>query len=210
MNTIFKFYLQAWPLFAVTCVVFAERAWRTAKPTYSRVLRTLTAAAAAAALLYPANAMGSRLRQREAAFSLDALPPFARRAPGDAAAVVWLEEHAPGRSVILEATGDPYRDSARISSHTGLPTALGWANHEGLWRGNDPEVNVRAQLVRGFYSSADEETALEIVRKLGVRYVILGDLERSSHPNAGRISSFLFLKPVVSGQTIVYEVAGGP
>jgi YYY domain-containing protein len=210
MNTIFKFYLQAWPLFAVTTVVFAERAWRASAPRRSRILRYATAAVAAAALLYPANAAGSRLRQREGAFSLDALPPLARRAPGDAAAVVWLEEHAPARSVILEATGDPYRDFARISSHTGLPTVLGWANHEGLWRGNDPEVNVRAQLVRGFYSTADEESALEIARKLGVRYVILGDLERASHPNASHISSFLFLKPVVSGPTIVYEVTGAP
>jgi YYY domain-containing protein len=210
MNTIFKFYLQAWPLLAVSTVVFAERAWRAAAPRRSRILRFATAAVAAAALLYPANAAGSRLRQREGAFSLDALPPLARRSPGDAAAVVWLEEHAPARSVILEATGDPYRDFARISSHTGLPTVLGWANHEGLWRGNDPEVNVRAQLVRGFYSTADEETALEIVRKLGVRYVILGDLERASHSNASHISNFLFLKPVVSGQTIVYEVTQAP
>jgi YYY domain-containing protein len=211
MNTIFKFYLQAWPLFGVAAAVFAAKAWSSAAASSRvRVLQSLTAAAVVGALLYPANAAASRLRQREGAFSLDALPPFARRSAGDAAAVVWLEQNAPGRAVVLEATGDPYRDFARISSHTGLPTVLGWANHEGLWRGNDPEVNVRAQLVRGFYSTADEETALEIVKKFGVQYVVLGDLERASHPNAQHVSEFLFLKPVVSGQTIVYRVGGGP
>ncbi len=210
MNTIFKFYLQAWPLFGIAAVVFAERSWRTAARGRAWLLRALTAAAVLAALLYPANAAASRLRQREGGFSLDALPPFARRSPGDAAAVVWLEQHAPGRAVVLEATGDPYRDFARISSHTGLPTVMGWANHEGLWRGNEKEVEVRALLVKGFYGTADEETALEIVRKFNVRYVVLGDLERASHPNAAHVSDFLFLKPVVSGGTIVYEVSSGP
>ncbi|MGE5276834.1 MAG: hypothetical protein ACM3SU_07555, partial [Acidobacteriota bacterium] len=104
----------------------------------------------------------------------------------------------------------PYQEFARISSHTGLPTVMGWANHEGLWRSNDPEVNVRAQLVRGFYSTADEETALEIVKKFGVQYVVLGDLERSAHPNADHVSSFLFLEPVLPGQTTVFKVRAAP
>ncbi|MGE5278067.1 MAG: DUF2298 domain-containing protein, partial [Acidobacteriota bacterium] len=145
MNTIFKFYHQAWPLFGIAVVVFAGRVWSEAG-TRGRLLRAAAVACAALALLYPANAAISRLRQREGAFSLDALPALARRNPGDAAAVVWLEKNAAGRSVLLEATGDPYQEFARISSHTGLPTVMGWANHEGLWRSNDPEVNVRAQL----------------------------------------------------------------
>ncbi|MGH9368252.1 MAG: hypothetical protein ACRD3M_11325, partial [Thermoanaerobaculia bacterium] len=159
--------------------------------------------------LYPANAAISRLRQRQGAFSLDAMRALARRSPADAAAVAWLEKNAGARSVVLEATGDPYREFARISSHTGLPTVMGWANHEGLWRRNDPEVNVRAQLVRGFYSTSDEETAFEIVKKFGVAYVVLGDLERSSHPNAGHIANFLFLEPVLPGPTTVFKVRGG-
>ncbi|HTO75679.1 MAG TPA: DUF2298 domain-containing protein [Thermoanaerobaculia bacterium] len=209
MNTIFKFYHQAWPLFGIAVVVFAQRAWRQTGAR-AKAVRLLAAAAALVALLYPANAAISRLRQREGAFSLDALPALARRSSGDAAAVVWLEEHAPARSVILEATGDPYREFARISSHTGLPTVMGWANHEGLWRSNDPEIGARAQLVRGFYSTADEQTALEIVKKFGVRYVILGDLERASHPNADHVANFLFLNPVLKGSTTVYEVRGSP
>ncbi|HEY7113596.1 MAG TPA: DUF2298 domain-containing protein [Thermoanaerobaculia bacterium] len=209
MNTIFKFYHQAWPLFGIAVVAFAERAWRQTGAR-AAALRWLSAAAAAVALLYPANATVSRLRQREGPFSLDALPALARRSSGDAAAIVWLEQHAPARSVILEATGDPYREFARISSHTGLPTVMGWANHEGLWRSNDPEIAARAQLVRGFYSTADEETAQEIVKKFDVRYVVLGDLERQSHPNADHIANFLFLNPVLKGTTTVYEVRGTP
>jgi YYY domain-containing protein len=207
MNTIFKFYHQAWPLLAVAVVVLAGAAWRAAGAR-GAVLRALGVTAAALALFYPINATASRLRQREGAFSLDAMPALARRNAGDAAAIAWLEANAAARSVVLEATGDPYREFARISSHTGLPTVMGWANHEGLWRSNDPEVAVRAQLVRGFYSTADEETALEIVKKFDIRYVILGDLERATHPNADHISGFLFLEPVSKGSTTVYKVRG--
>ena len=120
------------------------------------------------------------------------------------------KKHAAGRSVLLEATGNPYQELARISSHTGLPTVMGWANHEGLWRSNDAEVNVRADLVRGFYSTADEETAQEIVRKFNVSYVILGDLERATHPNADHIANFLFLEPVLKGPTTVFKVRSAP
>ena len=209
MNTIFKFYHQAWPLFGIAVVVFAERVWR--EPGRRGVsLRWIAGAAAVVALLYPVNVAGSRLRQREGSFSLDALPAMARRNAGDAAAVAWLDKNAPGGSVILEATGDPYRELARISTHTGLPTVMGWSNHEGLWRGNDQEVSVRTQLVRGFYSTADEESAMEIVKKFGVRYVVLGDLERATHPNADHIRNFLFLEPVLQGPTTVFKVHTAP
>jgi YYY domain-containing protein len=209
MNTIFKFYLQAWPLFGIAVVVFAQRAWRT-PGRRARAVRLFAGAAAIIAVLYPVNAAASRLRQRQGAFSLDALPALARRNAGDAAAIAWLEKNAAGRSVVLEATGNPYQELARISSHTGLPTVMGWANHEGLWRSNDPEVNVRATLVRGFYSTSDEETAQEIVKKYHVSYVILGDLERATHPNADHIAGFLFLEPVLEGPTTVYKVHAAP
>jgi YYY domain-containing protein len=209
MNTIFKFYLQAWPIFGIAVVVFAQRAWRI-PGRRARAVRLLAGAAAVIAVLYPVNAAASRLRQREGPFSLDSLPALARRNAGDAAAIVWLENNARQGSVVLEATGNPYQELARISSHTGLPTVMGWANHEGLWRSNDPEVNVRADLVRGFYSTADEETALEIVRKFNVSYVVLGDLERATHPNADHIADFLFLEPVVKGPTRVFKVRSAP
>ena len=209
MNTIFKFYHQAWPLFGVAVVAFADPLWRESGRK-RHFLRALAGIAALLSLLYPINAAVSRWRQREGPFSLDGLTALARRNAADAAAVVWLEKNADPRAVIVEATGDPYRDFARISSHTGLPTVMGWANHEGLWRGNDHEVAVRTQLVRGFYSTADDETAFEFLKKFNVQYVVLGDLERANHPNADHIASFIYLQPVLRGPTTIYRVRAGP
>lgn len=208
MNTIFKFYLQAWPLLAVAAAVLAERAWR-AGGRGSRAFRAVLTLAAFLALLYPLNATVSRFRQSEGAPSLDARAPFERRAPADAAAVAFLEKNAPRGSVVMEATGNPYSDYARISSHTGIPTVLGWGNHEGLWRGNDPEVAERERAVRAFYEAPDPPSAYAILKRFGVTHVVVGPLEETSNPNAADVIYYPFMRGVHPGETLVFLVLSG-
>jgi YYY domain-containing protein len=210
MNTIFKFYHQAWPLVAIGTAVFAGRAWD-AGGKRRAIFRVVVATAVLVSALYPLNAMVSRLRQRDGPFSLNARGPLEKRNAGDAAAVDGLLKFAPVGSVVMEATGDPYSDYARIATHTGLPTVLGWANHEGLWRPKDQsEVNERIAQVRLFYSSADPRVAWDILQRYGVTFVVVGDLERRSYPRADAVGQFPFLEPLAVGQTSVYRVARPP
>src|ERR1700751_356383 len=97
-----------------------------------------------------------------------------RRSPG------WEKNRRRGM-VIIEATGDPYSEYARISTHTGIPTVMGWANHEGLWRENDSEVNERAAPVRAFYGETSLPKAYAILQKYQVTHVILGALENRTY-----------------------------
>lgn len=206
MNTIFKFYHQAWPLVGIGAVAFAERAWRaTERPRRSLALVLGTAVFAAA--LYPATALVSRLRQHEGRFTLDARSALERRNRGDLEAIEWLGKNAPRGSVLMEATGDPYSEFARISSHTGIPSVLGWANHEGLWRSNDAEVMNRVSDIRRFYTTADPGAAREILRRYGVTYVMVGDLERTTYGGASHVASFPFLERVAGGTATVYRVS---
>jgi uncharacterized membrane protein len=207
MNTIFKFYHQAWPLLGIAAVVFADRAWRATKVP-RRSLAFVLAVAVFAALLYPATAAVSRLRQRDGSFSLDARKALRRRNPGDLEAIEWLEKNAPRGSVVMEAAGNPYTEYARISSHTGIPTVMGWANHEGLWRSNAPEVMARFEEVRRFYSASDPQAARDILDRYHVTHVVVGDLERTSYPSASGVGSFPFLRRLHSGATSVYRFAG--
>ncbi|HZI67389.1 MAG TPA: DUF2298 domain-containing protein, partial [Thermoanaerobaculia bacterium] len=204
MNTIFKFYIQAWPLLGIGAAALAARAWdRTA--SRRRPLAVMLALAAGAALLYPMAATLTRLSQKDGSFSLDARRPLGRRNAGDLAAIEWLEKNAPSDAVVLEATGDPYSEFARISSHSGVPTVLGWANHEGLWRDRDPEVQERVQQVRLFYTSGDPTLARGILRRYGVTHVVVGDLERRTYA-ASATGSLPFLERVHDGGTLVYRV----
>jgi YYY domain-containing protein len=208
MNTIFKFYHQAWPLLAIGGVVFADRAWHATKRP-RRSLALGLAIATFAAILYPATAMVSRLRQNEGAFTLDSRSALGRRNPGDLEAIEWLGENAPRGSVVMEATGDPYTEFARISSHTGIPSVLGWANHEGLWRSNDPEVMKRLNEVRLFYTTPDPASAQKILRRYHVTHVVVGDLERTAYGSDAGRAVLPFLDPALPGSTSVYRVASG-
>ena len=212
MNTIFKFYNQAWPLIGIAAAVLGERAWREAA-RFRTEARIALASVVVVSLLYPLDAALSRLRMHEGAVTLDAFPALLKRSPGDAAAIAWLSSHAPAGSVVLEASGNPYTELARISSHTGIPTVMGWANHEGLWRNNEQEVADRAALVKVFYEGRDERVALLFCQKYKVTHVVLGDMERQTYPTADKIADYLFLAPVFPepgktfpGMTIVYAV----
>jgi uncharacterized membrane protein len=206
MNTVFKFYHQAWPLLAIGAAVFAGRAWD-AGGRRRAAFRAVIAAVAIVSVMYPLNAAISRVRQKDGPFSFDAFGPFEKRSPGDAETVSWMFKAVPMGAVVMEASGDPYSDFARIATHTGIPTVLGWANHEGLWRKNDREVAERLARVRNFYTSGDPRGAWDTIQKLGVTHVVVGDLERRTYPRCDEvIANYPFLEPLHLGPTTVYKV----
>ena len=210
MNTIFKFYHQAWPLVAIGGAVFAGRAL-TAGGRKRLASRALLTACALLAALWPLNAAVSRFRQKDGPLSLDARGPLARRGAGDAAVIDWLLHNARVGSVVLEASGDPYSEFARMSSHTGIPTVLGWANHEGLWRSNPPDVANRLAEIKLFYTTPNSAVAQEVLRRYGVTHVVVGDMERRVYGGAAAVQTFPFLSPVFSsGGTTIYSVARAP
>ncbi|HTD51425.1 MAG TPA: DUF2298 domain-containing protein, partial [Thermoanaerobaculia bacterium] len=211
MNTIFKFYHQAWPLLAIATAVLAEKRWREAGSRVgSRAFRFAVAAACLLALFYPFQATLTRLRQHEGPWTLESHSALVSRNRGDAAAIDWLRRQPGSNLVLMEATGDPYSEFARISTHTGIPTVLGWANHEQLWRDNDPEVAARANAVRTFYSSQDTATIYGILRKYRVSHVVIGELESRTYPEAEGVTAFPFLKPAFPGATSVFQVVLPP
>ena len=103
--------------------------------------------------------------------------------PGDREIVRWLGENTEGQTPILEADGAAYSKYGRISMATGLPTPLGWFGHQWLWRGSDGEPRVRVRDVRIIYESDDRDAARSLLEEYGVRYIVIGALEREKFPN---------------------------
>ena len=102
-------------------------------------------AALAAALAHPLAAIVFRAKWNGPLDGLDGLRWMAREAPGDREAVFWLRTHAVEGAVLAEATGNAYTDYGRIGAASGLPTVLGWENHEGLWRGGGSVAETSAR-----------------------------------------------------------------
>ena len=205
MNTVFKLYFQAWTILCVAspwCVnQLLTRKWQWSfLPTMVTAgLAVLIAMAACYPLGIAIDRGGVPVR------TLDGNAYLAREHPGDYAAIVWLRENAHDDEVLLEATGNPYSYYARFSANTGLPTVLGWANHEGLWRAHDRDVLARHTAVQQAFNAPAMDTAKPFLDKHGVRYVIVGDLERQDYKPEG-LAKFATL-PVAfrSGGTTIYE-----
>ena len=98
--------------------------------------------------------------------------------PDDYRALTWLNSHVQGTPTILEATGNSYTLFGRVSTFTGLPTLLGWGEHEGQWRGADPLIVQRHSLIDRIYSTAKIRTARRLIRDAGVSLVYVGPCER--------------------------------
>ena len=212
MNTVFKLYFQSWTLLAIASPWCFDRLTRSASGTLRGVATAGLALLIGAAACVPLGVTWDRMLwpiQR----TLDGNAYLARDHRDDFAAIVWLRENVAPGTVILEATGNPYSYFARFASNTGLPTPLGWANHEGLWRAHDASVGTRKNEVDWIYNAPSldapdprtRKSANQMLAAFDVRYVIVGDLERENHAGPG-LEKFAAL-PVAfrSGQTVVYE-----
>ena len=184
MNTVFKLGYQAWLLLGLGGVMaFAwRREWLPARGARRGAGGALAVVLAAAAVYPVAGTIGSRGGFPNAP-TLDGLGWLRERAPGDVAAIAWLNAHAPAGSVLLESFGPDYSEfgHARMSTFTGLPAVLGWAGHELQWA---HDAGTRPTDVERMYRGSAAE-ARPLLRRYGVRYVVVGPIERTDYGDAG-------------------------
>ena len=197
MNTLFKYYLVVWLLFGVAGAYGFWRGWtasRTRPNWYGRAVRLVVAALAGAValgvMIYPALATPVRIQDRfhstpltldGAAWMSNAVhwerdEPIETR--WDADAIRWLQDNVSGTPVVLEAHGDQYRWNGRMSVYTGLPTVIGWPWHQTQQRNDWDLIRRRARDVSSIYNTLSKKAALDLIDQYGVRYIVVGDLER--------------------------------
>jgi uncharacterized membrane protein len=159
-----------------------------------------------AGLTYPALSLFNKTNNFNPpfGFTLDDFDRVQRENPDEAAAIQWLQSAPDG--VVAEAIVVPtaYSNYARISVYTGLPTVLGWSNHEGQWR-DDALQGSRGQDIETLYTANDWLITQDIINRYNIRYIFVGDLERSTfHVNEEKFNRFL--KPVFQqGNVTIYE-----
>jgi len=209
MNTVFKLYFQGWVLLALAFPALAV-AWIEAMDGWRRRLAlAVLATGMTASLCYPLGAIAARWNA-QAGLSLDGMAYLDREHPNDGPAIRRLGAEVKGVPVVLEATGDAYSYFARVSANTGLPTVLGWANHESVWRGADPRIEERRRDVQALYQGTDMERVREGLARYRVRYVFVGELERHRY-GADGLAKFTanpdrFERIAQSGSTEVFAV----
>jgi uncharacterized membrane protein len=200
MNTVFKFYFQAWALLGLVAAfgVYYVGDRSVADPSTVEkggrnraaqiAFTTLFSLLVLAGLLYPLGASFSRTGGFAGPATLNGLAFVARERPDEFAAVRWLNEETTGAQasnpVIVEAVRGSFAyQYARISSRTGLPTVMGWTGHEGQWHGLYDEIAQRERDVNLLYGGSVQD-ARRVLDQYDVTYVIVGYLERADFPSA--------------------------
>lgn len=210
MNTVFKLYFQAWILFGLAspwCLAQLLDPRRAAGP--ARVVAGgVSAALFLASCAYPIGITATRIAYRPIPRTLDGTEYLQREHPDDFAAIDWLRKNVGGQPVILEATGNPYSYYARFSSNVGLPTVMGWANHEGLWRNHDGSVNGRRNDVHRIYSAMTLAEVKPLLDAYKVQYIAVGDLEREGYPPEALAKFEVLPKAFEHGRTVIYRYPG--
>jgi uncharacterized membrane protein len=215
-NTMFKLTYQAFMMLGLIVGYTAVRLLLIKKePVYQHTLAVGLAIILALPLIYPFLAVNGYYGSFFEAVKTPKGTTWAFRYRGqdglgflekdqydDFKAVNWFNRTVESRPVILEANGDSYTRYGRISMATGLPTVLGWFVHEWLWRANPRNlrdcsaITARAAEVTVIYESPDVKATRALLEKYGIRYIVIGKLERDKFKQL-KESKLLALGPVV-------------
>jgi uncharacterized membrane protein len=228
MNTVFKFYLSAWTLLALSSAAglgWLIAGWRSWPEPFRGVWQIALVGLAAGAALYPLMAGSAKIKDRmapEAPHTLNGMT-FMKYAEyhdlgtrldlsQDYQAIRWMQENIPGSPVIVEANQVEYHWGTRYTVYTGLPSVVGWNWHQRQQRNLTPHAWVfeRVEDVNEFYDSTDLGAARAFLREYDVEYIVVGQLERAKYLPEG-IEKFpaaegvLWEKVYQTAETVVYR-----
>jgi len=206
MNTIFKFYYQAWLLWGLAAAFGSAVLLQELRGKIGIAYRIGLIIVICTALVYPVLGLWSKTNgfRPQGGLNLDGTAYYADQNPDEMAAIRWLQSAAPG--VLLEAVGGSYSSFARISAMSGKPTVLGWPGHESQWRGGAREMGSRQSDVERIYRSSNWEEVQTLLSEYDVKYIYIGSLERSTYGvNEGKF--MIHLAPVFEqGEVKIYQV----
>ena len=234
MNSVFKFYLQIWVLLGLGAAYLLWRlahgrrlSWR-GLGWRGRAWLGALAALIVSASIYPVlgthDRLGRRFDGETLPLTLDGVAFVEGTAyrdergnidlAADYVGIRWLQDNVQGSPVVLEAVTPAYRWGNRVSIYTGLPTVVGWQWHQEQQRWNYRHtISARIEDVNNIYTTRDIPLALSLMRRYGVSYIYVGQLERLYYPpeGLGKFDEMLgdsLERVFQSDQVSIYRVQG--
>ena len=227
MNTVFKFYYQAWLLWGIAAAygvynVLDEAQSRQLHTAWRAVYGVVLVACLALGLVYPVAGVYWRTQVEtgrnsgvETALTLDGVASVA--SPDDLAVVACLAALVPDDNVVVaERVGNSYDignpPTGLAGRIAGLPNVFNWAGHQGQWRGTtfSAVAGTRDQDLDTLFGQTDWLMVSDVIRRYGVDYILFGTAERDKYgPDAE--TKFRDRLPVVceSGGSRIYRTELG-
>jgi len=180
MNTLFKVYNGVWWLLAgaLGILLLSSRGWRRS------LLLAVWLPLEAVALVNLPLGVAQGLRQPRMPSPVPTLNGQAflpLRDPDTWFAVRVLQGVARPGDTVAEAAGASYAAYTRIAMHTGLATVVGWEYHLEQRGQSLAEIQARRRDLETLYSDRDPRLRRAVLDRYGVRWVVVGPLERTTY-----------------------------
>lgn len=200
INTIFKFYYQAWLMFAAASaygvyVIAADARLPERIPVLRATLVTLATVSILLGMLYPVLGFHNRMwiesgrtqLLNDSPLTLDGGPTTV--SADDYNAIMCFNDLVGGSDLVVLEAADPgsaYNITGkwgRVGMLTGVPIVLGWQNHEGQWRGPTyaQVVGTRPQDIDRMYTDLRWDVVAPLLGQYEIDYVFFGETERNKY-----------------------------
>jgi len=230
MNTVFKFYLQAWTLLSITSACFLFLLIRSVIIEWQQKWKLLWLIGLSilliGVLLFPVTASIDKISDRmtsDVPLTLDGMA-YMQSAKytevdslmdlsQDYQGIRWMQQNVKGSPVIVEANVPEYQWGNRYTIYTGLPGVIGWNWHQRQQRAILPSnwVTDRIDEVQKFYQTTNIEETKNFIQKYQIKYIIVGQLEKIVYPGQGlekfkTLNGELWNSVFQLKETTIYEV----
>ncbi|AEA47556.1 DUF2298 domain-containing protein [Archaeoglobus veneficus] len=195
MNTVMKVYMEVWLLWGVSSAFFLTRLRKAAKAISVILIAASLIHPFASAVSMPNKAFMGETEE----LTLNGMKWLEECKPEEYRAIRWLENKS---GVVLEAPGEAYRYSSRVSTFTGLPTVIGWVSHEVMWGRGWDAVNESVRDVDSIYLNAPKD----LVEKYKIRYIFVGEVEKKRYGKIRLDECEWLRKAYEDCGVVVYEV----
>ena len=228
MNTVFKFYFQAWIFFALgsaSALPFIINRLKKLGIILRFSWYILFLLLFLASFIYVPTATVAKTTDRMsriAPHTLDGSIYMKYSAYFDQAgtfdlvwdyeAIKFLNENISGSPIVLEGFAPIYRWGARVSVYTGLPTVLGWDWHEKAHRSylSPMYIDERVNDISTLYDTQNLNLFKSLLIKYNIAYVYVGMLEKAYYPSGvlkfEELNGSILTKIYENQQTSIYKV----
>ena len=187
MNTVFKFYYQAWIVLSLVCG-YGFFIWCKQHSNFSGRMKIVSNIAIVGVSLlmltsvyHPVASAVTKTVNSGLGPTMSSIDFLEGHNRDELQIIREIQKIAEHEDILVEAVGGSYTEFGRISSASGVPTVIGWTFHQTQWHGSNDDFTTREEDVRTIYTSGDQAEVLRLVRKYDVTLAVVGPREKSTY-----------------------------